>query len=378
MIPERRRLIKRFVPFMLAGLLVIILYVYFFVDIYGMIMFLRRVNPFYYSLAVIALLLDTLFFALTWHYFLEPLSVKAPFRKTLLFVWAATFVDILVPAESVSGDISRGYLMSKETGETERNTGKIAASLVSHRILVSVVVLSSLVISCLFLISEYKIPEQPVLGMSISNWIILVTLGTVIILLFLSALALKEEITRRITNSLFKVVVFISKGRWQLTGWKSRVQKALDAFHYAIKIFRRSPSSLARPIVFASLSRLFSLLISSLVFISLGQPIHFGVVMVVHSLSCAIQSIPLGVPAEVGLTEVAMISLYTAFLSGIPGIIDVGALSAAATFLIRILTVGLRLFIGFVAIQWIGARGLLDGSRRDQPKVKRDEEENQV
>jgi len=365
MIPERRKLIKRFLPFILAGLLVIILYVYFFVDIYEMIMFLRKVNPLYYSLAVIALLLDTLFFSLTWHYFLGPLSIKVPFRNTLLFVWAATFVDILVPAESVTGDISRGYLMSRETGETERNTGKIAASLVSHRILVSVVVLSSLVISCLFLILGYKIPEQPVLGMSISNWIILVTLGTVVILVFLFALALKEEITRKITDSLFKLVVFISKGRWQLTGLKSRVQKALDAFHYAIKVFGRSPSSLAGPIVFASLSRLFSLLISSLVFISLGQPIHFGIVMVVHSLSCAIQSIPLGIPAEVGLTEVAMISLYTAFLSGIPGVADVGALSAAATFLIRILTVGLRLFIGFVAIQWIGAKGLLGASRRD-------------
>ena len=355
MIPERRKLIKRFLPFMLAGLLVIILYVYFFVDIYEMITFVQKANPLYYSLAVMALLLDTLFFSLTWHYFLDRLSIKAPFRKTFLFVWAATFVDILIPAESITGDISRAYLMSREIGETEQNTGKIAASLVSHRILVSVVVLSSLVISCLFLILGYEIPVQPVLGMSISNWIILVTFGTVIILLFLFALALKEEITRRIMNSLFKVVVFLSKGRWQLTGLKSRAQKALDAFHYAIKVFREHPSSLTGPTVFALLSWLFSLLLSSLVFLSLGHPIHFGIVMVVHSLSCAIQSIPLGIPAEMGLTEVAMISLYAAFLSGIPG---VGALSAAATFLIRILTVGLRLFIGFVAIQWIGAKGL--------------------
>ncbi|MDH5461805.1 MAG: hypothetical protein OEX09_06260, partial [Candidatus Bathyarchaeota archaeon] len=79
MIPERGKLIKRFLPFMLAGLLVIILYVYFFVDIYEMITFLRKANPLYYSLAVVALLLDTLFFSLTWHCFLDRLSLKAPF-----------------------------------------------------------------------------------------------------------------------------------------------------------------------------------------------------------------------------------------------------------------------------------------------------------
>ncbi len=364
MIPERRKLIRRFLPFLLIGLLVIVCYLYFFVDIQEMMAVLGSVNPLYYSLAITALLLDTLFFSLTWHSFLEPLSIKVPFRKTFLFVWAATFVDILVPAESVTGDISKAYLMSKETGETERNTGKIAASLVSHRILKTVVVLGSLLISCLFFfVLRYEIPEEPVLGVNISNWIILVTLGTAVTLFSLFALALKEEITRKMMDLLFKLAAFISRGRWRLTGLKSKARTALNAFHYAIKVFGRHPSSLARPVICSLMSWLFSLLISSLVFVSLGYSIHFGIVVIVYSLSCAFQSIPVGIPAEVGLTEVVMISLYTAFLRGMPGVLDVGALSAAATFLIRILTVGLRLFIGFVAIQWVGAKALMGDSR---------------
>jgi len=365
MIPERRKLVRRFLPFLLIGLLVLVCYLYFtHIDVQEMITLLGSVNPIFYSLAVIATLLDTLFFSLTWHYFLEPLSIKVPFRKTFLFVSAAIFVDILVPAESVSGDLSKAYLMSKEAGETGRNAGKIAASLVSHRILNTVVVLSSLLVCCLsFFILKYEIPEEPVLGMSISKWIILVTLGTVTTLSFLVALALREEITRKILDLLFKLVGFISRGRWHLTALKSKVQKAVDAFHYAIKVFGRHPSNLFRPVVFSLISWLFSLLISSLVFVSLGHPIHFGIVVIVHSLGCAIQSIPLGIPAEVGLIEVAMISLYTAFLKGTPGV-DVGALSFAATFLIRILTVGLRFFIGFVAIQWVGAKALMGSSRQ--------------
>jgi len=363
MIPKRRKLVRRFLPFLLVGLLVIACYLYFFVDIQQMIGLIRSVNPVYYSLAVIALLLDTLFFSLTWHYFLEPLSIKVPFRKTFLFVWVATFVDILVPAESVSGDISKAYLMSKEMGETERNAGKIAASLVSHRILGTVVVLGSLLGSCLFFILRHEIPKEPVLGVSILNWIILVTVGTALIILFLFVLALKEGVTQKIMDPLFKVIAFISRGRWHLAELKTKAQTALKAFHYAIKVLGKHPSSLVGSVVFSLVSWLFSLLISFAVFVSLGHPINFGIVVIVYSLSCAIQSIPVGIPAEIGITEVVMISLYTAFLRGTPGVADVGALSAAATFLIRILTVGLKLFIGFVALQWVGAKALTGGQQ---------------
>jgi len=360
MIPEERKLIRRFLPFLLIGIVVVVCYLYFFIDVQEMIALLRRIDPLYYSLAAAASIVDTLFFSLTWHYFLGLLSVRVSFRKTFLFVWAATFVDILVPAESVSGDVSRAYLMSRETGVTEGNAGKIAASLVGQRILITVVVLGSLLGSCLsFFILRYEIPQAPVLGMSILNWIVLVTLGTAIILFFLVALALKEEITQKILDPLLKVAAFVSRGRWQLEQLRSRVQTARDAFHYAIRVLGEHPSDLAGPVIFSLLSWLSGLLVSWLVFVALlGSPIHFGIVMIVHSLSCAIQSIPLGVPAEVGLTEVAMISLYTAFLRGTPGIVGAGALSAAATFLIRLLTVGLRLFVGFVAIQWVGAKAL--------------------
>ncbi len=362
MILGRGRLVWRFLPFLLAGLLIIACYLYFFVDVQGMISLLRSVDPFYYSLAVLVLLLDTVFFSLAWHSLLSLLSIKAAFRKTLLFVWAAAFVDILIPAESVTGDISKAYMMSKETGGTERNTGKIAASLVSHRMVNTVVALGSLLVGCLFFILRHEIPRDPVLGMSVSNWILLVTVGSAVTLAFMFILTLNEGLTQKTVDSLFKLATFVSKDHWPLKRFKSRVRKGLNAFHYAITVIGGQPTRLATPVVFSLIYWFFSLLISSLVFMSLGHPVHFGIVVIVYSLGCTIQSIPLGIPAEVGLTEIAMISLYTAFLRGTPGVIDVGALSAAATFLTRILTVGLRLFIGFVAIQWVGAKALMGDS----------------
>ena len=243
MILERGRLVWRFLPFLLAGLLIIACYLHFFVDVPGMIMLLRSIDPLYYSIAVIVLLLDTVFFSLAWHSLLSLLSIRAPFRKTLLFVWAATFVDILIPAESVTGDISRAYLMSKEIGKTERNPGKISASLVSHRMLNTVVALGRLLVGCLFFILGYEIPRDPILGMSVSNWILLVTVGSAVTLSFLLVLTLKEEITRKIQNSVFKMVVFVSKGRWPLEKFKSKARIALEAFQYAIMVLGTRPQA---------------------------------------------------------------------------------------------------------------------------------------
>jgi hypothetical protein len=133
--------------------------------------------------------------------------------------------------------------LSKETGRTERNTGKIAALLVSHRMLNTVVALGSLLVGCLFFILGYEILRDPILGMSVSNWILLVTVGSAVTLSFLRVLTSKEEITREILNSVFKLVVFVSKGRWPPEKFKSKARIALEAFQYAITVSGRRPQA---------------------------------------------------------------------------------------------------------------------------------------
>jgi uncharacterized protein (TIRG00374 family) len=353
MVLERRTLIKKSVPFLLIGVSIFVCYLYFFVDIPEMMATIQSVNPLYYSLAVIATVLDTVFYALTWHYFLLPLSVKTSFKKTFLFVWVGAFVDILVPAESVSGDVSKAYLMSEGSST---DTGRVVASIISHRILSSAVTLGSLVIGSLsFLFLKHKIPDF------VLNLVLLVSFGTTITLVFLVLLCFKQQMTRKLTDSMLKLLAFISRGRWQLANLRSEARRALEAFHHAIDILGGHPMSLAPPVIFSILSWLFSLLISLLVFLSLDYPISLSVIVTVYSISCAVQAIPAGIPAEVGVVEPIMISLYA--MLGVP--IDIGS---AATILTRMLTVWFRLFIGFVATQWVGVKTLV-GSSSNVPKV---------
>jgi len=59
----------------------------------------------------------------------------------------------------------------------------------------------------------------------------------------------------------------------------------------------------------------------------------------------AIKSIPVGIPFEVGLPEIAMTAVYTAL--GVPP-----GIAATSTVLSRLITLWLRFGLGFAAYQW--------------------------
>jgi len=348
MLSEKRMTMRRTGPFLLVGLLVFVVYLYFFIGIPEMLTIIKGVDLFYYLLAVAVLLLNMLVSSLIWQYFLRPLSVNIPLRKTFLLSWVGAFVDLLVPAESISGDASKVYLMSKESGE---NTGKVVASVVSHRILSMIVTLSTLIISSLsLLILQYE------LHVLVLILILLVAIGTAISLIFMVLLCIREQLTQRLIDLLLRFFVFISRGRLDLASLRSKAKTVLDAFHQSIEVLGRNPRSLVRPVFFSIISWFLGVLLSFLVYVSLGHPVSFVLLTIVYSISCTIQNIPMGVPGEVGLVEVVMTNLYG--LLGVP--YDI---SAAATVLMRVLTVWFKLLIGFVVIQRFGIKTLMGGSR---------------
>ena len=351
MADERGLSLKRTVPFLLGGLLVFLIYIYFFIGINEIVAILRKVNLVYYSFAVASLFLIVLFNSLAWHYFLRPLSVKVSFRKAFLFTWIGNFVDLIIPAEAISGDASKVYLMAKESGE---NMGKMVASVISQRILAMVISLVSLIFSSIVLYTiRYELP------VFVLNLVLLIIVGIVISLLFVFLCLLKQTLTRKLIDAVLRFLVFISRGRLKLDSMRVKATKMLCVFHGSMGILK-SPKFLVAPVFFSSLSWIISIVLSYLVFVSLGQHVDFILILVVISISVNIQHIPLGIPGEVGLVEIVMASLY--------GLLGVEAgIATAATVLIRLVTVWLRIVIGLIAVQWIDLKDLLKQLRKDLP-----------
>ena len=219
MVTEKGLSLKRTVPFLLAGILVFVAYIYFFVGINELIAIIRGVNLFYYGIAVAVLVLTMFVNALTWQYLLYPLSVKVPLRRTFLFTWIGVFVDLLVPAESISGDASKVYLMTKESGE---NAGKVVASVISHRILAMTISLGSLIFSSIVLYTiQYELPT------AVLNLVLLIIIGTGISLFFIFLCAIKETLTQRIVDAVLRFLAFVTKGHLNIDNMRGKTTKTL-------------------------------------------------------------------------------------------------------------------------------------------------------
>ena len=324
-----------------AGLFMFLLYLYFFVPFGEFVTDIQKANPFYYSLAFGSMLLSVAFYSLAWQRLLHVLSVKCSFLKSFQIVWIGSFVDLLVPAESISGDISRVYLMSKESGE---NAGKVVASVIGHRVLTMTITLAGLVISSVYFVVTYRPPMLVVSSVSLLSG------GTLLTLALIFYFSRKRQVTARIVAWIVRLLVRLSHGRWRFEHLKQSAEKMLKAFHDGIDTLIAQKSRLVLPVSLSILAWVLDLLISALVFQALDALRSFSLIAIVYSISVAIQTIPLGVPGEVGVLDIVMTSLYT--LLGVPITI-----AAVATVLIRILTLWLRLLIGGLTVQWLGIKG---------------------
>jgi uncharacterized protein (TIRG00374 family) len=341
---EKRPALKKGIPLLLIGLFAFLLYIHFFVGFTDVLGIFLLANPLYYSLAFIAFLLSITFYSLTWWFLLRILSVKTPFKKPFMFIWVGTFVDILIPAEAISGEVSRAYLMYKDSNE---NAGKIVASIVGHRILSMATTLGGLIGASAVFLLKYKPPEI------VTTIIVAVALGTALTLFLLLYLILKEKATTRLVDWLVNLLKSIFKGRLKSTWLTSTARRMLKEFHEGIEILGAHPKKLVLPIGFTIAAWLFDTLIAFFVFSSLYTSVPFSALIIVYSISMAVQTIPFGVPGEVGLVEIAMTSLYRLLLPGVPP-----STVAAATLLIRALTLWVRLVISGVVVQWVGVKML--------------------
>ena len=333
--------------FPLVGIIAFFAYIYLFkVDILGIIATLQRADPVPYALAAALSLVEVLFFSVSWRVLVNFLSIKLSVVRSYLFVWYGIFVDILVPAESVSGEALRVYLVTKEQGES--TFGRVVASLVTHRLLGMVMNVGVLILGMTLLFDETTI--NPL----IFNLILFVSFGIALTLLLIMLFSFKEEWSLKVIDWLVRAGKFISRGRWQgqLTKIKEEAYEIAKSFHGSMNEFKHNPKALVFSLFYLGITWVLSLSIPYLVFMSLRVTVSWSVILITSTIVLAVKSIPLGVPFEVGLPEITMTTLYTSL--GVPA-----GISATATILTRLLTLWLRFFVGFLAQQWLELKPVL-------------------
>lgn len=337
-----------------VGLVAFIVYIYLFgVDIPDIVSRVRQINLSFYVLAVVAAVLDTFFFTVAWHSLLKFLKVKVSLFKSFLFVWIGIFIDGLIPAESVSGEVAKIYLVNREH---DGSAGAATASVVAQRLIGMGLNVTTLLIGASLLMAESLLQ-----GIMLVLILFLVAVTFVFLALIL-LLCVKQNWTFRLVGAVTEFAERISRGRWKLAGLRAEMVQATRSFHSAMRDYAHAPKTLLTASLFSMASWVFSLFVFYLTFLAIpGAQISWSGILVTSAIFVAVKSVPVGVPFEVGLPEITLSTLLMIFVPG--DLIVRAAICATATILIRLPTFWLRFFVGFGAQQWLGIKALISRKR---------------
>ena len=341
--------------FPLLGLLGFFLYIYLFkVDILGILATAQTADPIIYAVAISFGLLEVFFFTISWRVLTNYLKIKISVFRAYLYVWYGLYVDTIVPAQSIGGEVTRTYLCTRDKCGP---FGKVVASLFTHRLLGMALNVVALILGIILL------PFGGAVDPLVFNAIIVVAALIVAIIGLMFVLSFRQQWTLKIINFGTHFVHKITFGRISLTKLTGQAVEVTEHFHESMKEFRHSPKAIAGSMFYLVVSWFFSLSIPYLVFYSLGHPISLSIIIVTSAIFLAVKAIPIGVPFEVGLPEAVMYTLY--ILMGI-----YGPLAATATILVRIITLWFRFFIGFASQQWLELKpALTPGANAEKIKI---------
>jgi len=332
--------------FMIVGMAVFILYLYFIAGFDKILALLQKINQsefiLFFSLTTVSMLLSMFFTAMAWHEILKTLSINISRRRAFLYNWVGNFVDLVIPCQTVCGEIARLYLVYEEVKEDFAQT---VASVISLRILSTVAILGVLTFGSVSIILNAQT------NLVIIDMLVITLALSIIQVVILLYLATKIKASKRLSKLLAKLAkIFVGK-RFKTDDLQNRTEKNLAVFHQGFETLRRHPRHIIKPLIYSTLGWLFQISVYFLVFYALGfRDIAFGLVILVASIALYIQGF--SAAFSVGIVEIIMTTLYVS--SGIPI-----AIGGTATAMIRIMIFWFQILVGFIIIQWIGAKKLL-------------------
>ena len=338
---------------MFIGLAVFVIYLYFVAGFKNIAVVLKGVNPgqyaFFYLLAIGAVLVGNFFWLFSWRSVLKTLNVKISLKNAFIYYWTGYFVDLVVPCETVCGELTRLYLVHKETDD---DYGIVAAGGITNRIVAYIIVVTGLFASAVLLYLKTNVPSI------VSSVLILIIIGATAYLAILLYLALSERSGEKIASWGLKMLRVLRPSKYRSSDLSPETKRTLNAFYSGFRTFRERPRQLIKPFVYLTISWLFNLSQYVLVFYALGirgEPFAFFIVIyfVAGSLTDVAASF------SVGTLDILLATIFV--LYGLNP-----ALSGITAALVRSVTFWAPLIIGYVIVQVVGAKKMLAPRPKEQ------------
>jgi uncharacterized protein (TIRG00374 family) len=341
----RRLTIRRSLVFMITGLVALIVYLYFFIGVGQLEAVFANVNStqymIFYSLALVAVLTSVFFWSAAWNTILKKLSINLPYRRTYLYYWVGYFTDLVLPCATVCGELTRMYLVQRETG---KSYGILASSAITNRIVAYTIVTIGLYAGAFLTFLKPGIP--PIITNVFVVFLVAVTVYTSVLLY----LAFVKQAARNITL-IYERIVKAIKGKKYKKTQTEQTNASLESYYKGFKIFRENRRLLIKPFILHLISYLLGLAVYVLIFLALGIPAPAPeFFFVIFFMATAVQDVAASL--SVGSLDIILAGIF--ILYGLnPGVSGITAV------LLRTAGFWFPLFVGFACVQLLGVRNIV-------------------
>ena len=284
----------------LIGYVVLLFFLFFFIDIGKLLSDLGSVNVSIYLLALICVIVSITFHALVWFQLLNSVSIKLGFRRTYVLYWVGVFVDNLIPG-GWSGDLFKAYLLSRDP---ELDSGRAVASVVAKNVYEAIFNLGSMILGLVLLLFTYDLPDNGVL-LLIAGVMVLLTLPLVILL----AVSFKPKGAKKFMSFLIRLLSRVNGKRWNLTNLQANMEKTVDNYHEGMQLLLENPRMFFKPMILSFFAWGFEVIALLLVFASLGQTVPLDKVIIVRAIAGNVESQGY---AFAGYAQIITIAIYGA------------------------------------------------------------------
>ena len=284
----------------LIGYVVLLFFLFFFIDSGELLSVLSSVKLEIYSLALICVIVSITFHALVWFQLLNSVSIKLGFRRTYVLYWVGVFVDNLIPG-GWSGDLFKAYLLSRDP---ELDSGRAVASVVAKNVYEAIFNLGSMILGLVLLLFTYDLPDNGVL-LLIAGVMVLLTLPLVILL----AVSFKPKGAKKFMSFLIRLLSRVNGKRWNLTNLQANMEKTVDNYHEGMQLLLENPRMFFKPMILSFFAWGFEVIALLLVFASLGQTVPLDKVIIVRAIAGNVESQGY---AFAGYAQIITIAIYGA------------------------------------------------------------------
>jgi uncharacterized protein (TIRG00374 family) len=275
--------IRSSVLFMADGLVAFIIYLYFYIGIPKILKVINGIYSaqyaFFYTLALVAVLASVLCWSLAWNSILRVCSIKIRLRRIYLYYWVGYFSDLVLPCATICGELTRLYLVQKETGKCY---GALAASAITNRLVAYIIVAFGLYSGAILVFLKSGITP------TISNIFVFFLIGVTLYLAVLLYLAFVKQFAKNI-NKIYQKILKKSHHNVTPFGRKSKEKNHLLAATANSK-HSGKPRLIIKPLFIHLISYLLGLSVYIAVFYALGIPQSLEFYVVIYFIATAVQN----------------------------------------------------------------------------------------